>query len=169
MAIIGELEIVSIKVDSAYLPIGCLVGHSFSEETDMLDTTTQDDGGWETSIPNRQRANIGLNGLVTSEVSSLTSVTFADLRNMKRNKELVEWKIARASGYNDYGEGYITSINESVSVNELISFDASIKVEGNPNNEFYNFYNNYWDLVTSDSGVIENEQCLKNDIKNIFE
>ena len=169
MAVLGQTELLYIKTDNGYLPIGCIVGHSFSEDTDMLDTTTLYDGGWETSTPVRQRANLSFNGLVGDELTSTTKVTFQDLRSMKRNRELVEWKIDRADGFADYGEGYITSIGESAEVDSLITFDANIKVEGEPNNEFYVVYNVYWEFSLEAGATIENEQCFKSNISKIFE
>ena len=168
MAILGENEILYLKTETAYLPIGCLTSHAFAESVDMLDTTAQNDGGWETSIPLRQRADISFSGLVTAEGVSSTMVTFLDLRNRKRRRDKVEWKISRADGYADYGEGYITNISESAEVESLITFDGSIKVYGSPNNEFYVFYNRYFDFVTSAGGVIENEVCLKQEISKLI-
>ena len=167
MAILGEEEILSIKTDEAYLPIGCLTSHAFAESVDMLDTTAQDDGGWETSIPLRQRADISFSGLVTKESVSSTMVTFVDLRNRKRRRVKVEWKISRADGFADYGEGYITNISESAEVESLITFDGAIKVYGSPNNEFYVLYNRYFDFATQEGATIESEICLKNEISKL--
>jgi len=165
---LGDNEILYIQINYVYLPIACLTSNGMSEEAEMMSTTTKDDGGWETSIPVRQRFSIDFSGLVTNEISSTTEITYKDLRNIKRQRTLVDWKVTRTDGYADYGQGYITSLSSVASVDAFVQFDGSMVGYGNPANEFYNFYNSVIDRVTSDGGTIENPQCFKEDIKKQY-
>ena len=59
----GGYSILYIKWVDEFLPIGCLTSDSFSEEIEMLETTTRDNGGWKTSTPTNQNYNISFDGI----------------------------------------------------------------------------------------------------------
>ena len=95
MFIDGSNRLLYIKWDGVYLPIGCLTGDSFSESSEMLDTTTRDNAGWKTSVPTLQSYNISFDGLVinTSNIGGdQTKISYDRLTLLKRNKTLIEWK-----------------------------------------------------------------------------
>ena len=63
----GNLKLLYLYVGGEYFPIGCLTSNSFSETSDMLDTTTrQNANGWKTSIPTNQSYNISFSGITTT-------------------------------------------------------------------------------------------------------
>jgi len=117
------------------MPIGCLTSNSFSEQTEMLETTTRDNpNGWKTYVPTFQNYNISFNGLVTDDYQSDVLVTFTDLIVYKRYKQLIEWRSDDGKGSYDTGTGYIINISDAANIDEFISFDCSITGFGSPNN-----------------------------------
>ena len=60
----GTYNLLYIKWGGDFLPIGCLISDSFSEEVEMLDTTTRDNAGWKTSTPTIQSYNLSFDGLI---------------------------------------------------------------------------------------------------------
>lgn len=130
----GLYKIVYIYVNGDYKPIGCLTGNSFSETSDMLETTTRTNAnGWRTSIPTMQSYTISLSGLVTENDRSDTLLTYRDLQLLKRNKTKISWKINTANPLkNDYGFGYINALSNNAEIDSFIDFSAEIVGYGEP-------------------------------------
>ena len=162
----GDIELLYFKIDGIYTPIGCLTSNSFNEEVDMLNTTTRQDAGWESSRPTMQRYSISFAGLVTDDINFGNVVSYASIRNLKRQRTLIDWKISRGNGYDDYGQAYISNISDSAEVESFVSFEGSMVGYGEPGNDFYTTLNSYIDRVTTDNGQIENEPCLEAYIVN---
>ena len=162
----GDIELLYFKIDGIYTPIGCLTSNSFNEEVDMLNTTTRQDAGWESSRPTMQRYSISFAGLVTDDINFSNVVSYASIRNLKRQRTLIDWKISRGNGYDDYGQAYITNVSDSAEVESFVSFEGSMVGYGEPGNDFYTTLNSYIDRVTTDNGQIENEACLESYIVN---
>ncbi len=132
----GEDRILFIKIGGNYLPIGCLNGNTFDENSEMMDTTTRDNKGWATSSPIMQSYSIGFNGIQINStlVSGDFSVASYDkLKGLKRNKIRLEWKI-QGTKYPvvDYGEGYISDLGSVENVGEFMSFSGTITGFGIP-------------------------------------
>ena len=130
----GAYRILYLKYNGSYLPVSCLTSESFSENSEMLDTTTRDNGGWKTSTPTMQGYNISFEGLVLRTIilgQENSGITQTILKNMKRTGELIEWKIQSSTDiYVSSGKGHITSISDNSSIDEFISFNAEIEGYG---------------------------------------
>jgi len=124
----GIYKLLYIYVNGDYFPIGCLTSNSFSETSEMLETTTrQNAGGWKTSIPTNQSYNISFSGLITTNDRSNTILTYEDIKTLKRNKTLINWKSNNEqTGYSDFGMGYITSLSNNAEIDSFIDFSAEI-------------------------------------------
>ena len=124
----GTYKLLYIYVDGVYYPIGCLTSNSFSEQSEMINTTTRDNaGGWTTSRPTNQSYNISFSGLISTDNKSGTILTYSDLRSLKRNKTRINWKSnSEVTGYSDFGMGYISSLSNEATIDENISFSAEI-------------------------------------------
>ena len=130
----GVYKVIYIYVNNNYVPIGCLTSNSFSESSEMLETTTrQNMNGWRTSIPTMQTYSISLSGLVTENDRSESILTYKDLQTLKREKTKISWKINTADPTkNDYGFGYITSLSNNSEIDSFIDFSAEITGYGEP-------------------------------------
>jgi len=130
----GTFKLLYIFITDTYFPIGCLTGNSFSEQSDMLETTTrQNAGGWKSSIPTNQSYNISFNGLITTDDKSGTILTYDDLQTLKRNKTKINWKTnSEKTGYSDFGMGYIRSLSNNAEVDSFIDFSCEIEGYGEP-------------------------------------
>ncbi len=104
-----------------------------SEEAETISTTTRDNQGWSTDLVTNQSYSISLECVMTDDRPS-NALSYWKLRDKKRNRELVEWK--RKYLYNDVEEtgfAIITSISDSASSEEYITFSMTLKGFGKPN------------------------------------
>jgi hypothetical protein len=106
----GEDRILYVKINGAYLPIGCLTDNSFEESVEFLNTTTRDNGGWNTSRPLNQQYSIPFNGVQVNSTlagGNFNVASYDKLKQLKRNRQLIDWKI-QGTVYPivDYGKGY---------------------------------------------------------------
>jgi hypothetical protein len=130
----GTDKLLFLYIDNVYVPIGCLTSNSFSEESEMLGTTTrQNAGGWKTSIPTLQSFNISFDGIVSKTNKSGSIVSYDDLQTLKRTKIKVDWKTSSEKvGYSDFGMGYINVLSNNAEIDSFISFSAEIIGYGEP-------------------------------------
>lgn len=141
----GTYKLVYIEWEGEFLPIGCLTGDSFTESVEMLDTTTRDNGGWSTAVPTTQSYNISFDGLITNtnfNGGNFEKISLDRLRVLKRSRTLINWKIQDIDlTFVDSGQGYITELGDSSSVDEFITFNCSIQGYGEPNSTSAKAYN----------------------------
>lgn len=130
-----------IKKNDEYFPVGCLTSSPFSEDVDIIDTTTRENEGWKTSLPTNQSYSINLSGLMVKddEDSGNEILSYRQLRMMKRNRELIEWRRVTLDGYYiDSGRAYIINISDSDEADGFITFQATLQGYGKPDNETNN-------------------------------
>ena len=132
----GTYSILYIKWEDEFLPIGCLTSDSFSEDIEMLDSTTRDNAGWKTSTPTNQSYNISFDGVIKNtnfNGGDFTKISLDRLRVLKRSRTLIEWKTQDNNLiFIDSGFGHITSLSKDASTDEFISFSANIEGYGSP-------------------------------------
>jgi hypothetical protein len=127
----GEDRILYIKINGAYLPIGCLTDNSFDESIEFLDTTTRDNKGWLTDTPTSQSYSISFSGIQVNSTmvgGTFTVASYDKLKELKRGKTLLDWKI-QGTEYPivDYGQAYINQLSEVNTVGEFMTFTAGLK------------------------------------------
>jgi predicted secreted protein len=159
----GGYRILYIDSGAGYLPVGCLTSHSFSEESETLNTTTRDNGGWSTEVPTNQSYSISFDGLVLDNLSS-TQQTYYDLKNIKRDRTLINWRINE----DDYGSGYIVSLNDENEIDTNVSFSAELVGYGKPIIRIDFIYDSYVARSLADGGSGTSEFCLRNYINEIL-
>lgn len=133
---LGEDRILFIKVNGVYLPVGCLTDNSMDESSEMMDTTTRDNQGWNTSRPMNQSYTISFSGLVINTTvanGEFGIASYDRLKQLKRDRILVDWKI-QGTTYPivDYGKFYITNISDAEPSAEFMSFSGSATGYGKP-------------------------------------
>lgn len=163
MFIDGGIKILYIDSGDGYFPVGCLTGNSFNEEIEMLTTTTRDNGGWATSVPTNQSYSISFDGLVLRELSN-SKQTYYDLKNIKRNRTLINWRINE----DDYGSGYITNLSDENSIDENVTFNAELVGYGTPIIQIDFIFDAYETRAAADGGSSVSDFCLKNYINEIL-
>lgn len=131
----GEDRILYLKLLGAWLPIACLTDNPFSESADFIDTTTRDNDGWATSRPIMQNYNISFSGLqlnTTVSGGNFGVISYDKLKQLKRNKMLLDWKIEGNFPVVDYGKCYIQELSEATAVSEFLTFSGSLIGYGKP-------------------------------------
>ena len=161
----GAYRLLFLKWEGVYLPIGCLTSDSFSESSEMLDTTTRDNGGWKTSTPTMQSYNINFEGIIINTNFSggnFVKISLDRLRVLKRNRTLIEWKTQDTNlTFVDSGKGHITSLSDSATSDEFITFSAEIEGYGEPisasggvtNTNVYMTYNTYAEMIAAGTPI----------------
>lgn len=158
----GVDKILFFKIDEDYLPIGCLTVNSFSESSTMLSTTTRDNpNGWTTSRPTSQSYNIPFSGLVTKDYYQTTKVTYNQIRSLKRERTLIDWRVSTGDGNFDYGCAFLQSVSDEATVGENVSFSGDLIGFGEPINEFDRILFEYKEFVESQSGELSSFKCTK--------
>ena len=131
----GDYRILYLKVGEDYIPIGCLSSNSFSENLELLDTTTRENGGWRTFRPNLQGFSVDFDGFQERTTASSTIVSYNDLKEYKRGKTLLEFKIETDKDNiidRESFKGYIVDLSETANVGELLTFSGTITGVGVP-------------------------------------
>jgi hypothetical protein len=130
MSFKGDIRVLFIKVDSLFVPVGCLTSNPISESVEMLSTVNTANGGWTTSIPTTQSFTIDFEGI---QVVDETKLSYLGLKKIKRTRQRIEWRIAdEAQLFIDEGFGYITQIGESNEAGGFLSFSGQIIGYGEP-------------------------------------
>lgn len=130
----GTYKLLYIKVGTDFFPVGCLTENSFSENVEMLNSTTRENtDGWQSSIPTLQSYSISFSGVLDTEDRGGTVITYASIKTLKRSRSKIEWKIMSSEGGDtDQGYGYFTSLSDSASMEEYVSFNGEIEGFGEP-------------------------------------
>lgn len=162
MFINGTYELLYIKTQDSldYYPIACITDQSFSESSDTIETTTRDNSGWKTSKPTNQEYSISFSGLEVS-VYENQKVNFRELQLIKRNRELVEWKIGTGDYY--FGSGFITELSLGYPIDDNVTFDGTLIGYG----KYNTISTQYIERVEADGGTIDRKECLIDYINEI--
>lgn len=132
----GVDRIVFFYINGVWLPIGCLTDNSMEESAELMDTTTRDNKGWSTARPVMQSYSISFNGLqlnTTVAGGNFNAVSYDRLKQLKRAKILIDWKIeGTLYPIVDYGKAYISSLGEANNIDEFMSFSCSLTGFGEP-------------------------------------
>lgn len=121
----GADDILQIKVNDDWYPIACTISNSFSEETEMIQTTTRDNNGFNTSLPTNQSFTVDFEGIETLAISVAGKVTYNNLQAFKRNRTKLEFKIGTVKVLE--GFGHITSLSKTSPTTELVSFSGTLE------------------------------------------
>jgi len=129
----GSDQILYLVVGGIDCPIACLTDNGFSENVEMLETTTVDNNGWKTSRPLNQSFTISFSGVqIVTDATTPTRYSLDTLRVLKRSRTRVEWKIATGAVFSESGEGYITELSETGTADGLLTFSGTIVGYGSP-------------------------------------
>ncbi len=127
----GENRVLFVKINDDYIPIGCLTDNSFSETVEMLETTTWQDNGWKTDRPTTQSFSVDFSGLQVISTDDIKS--YDELVTFKRNRQLLDWKIAGNSLLDaEIFKGHIEDLTEPASNGEFLTFEGTISGFGEP-------------------------------------
>jgi len=131
----GIYSLLYLDIGEGFKPVACLTENGFSESIEMLNTTTRDNGGWKTSVPTMQSYNLSFSGIAINTIYSgdTTKYSYDILKLIKRNKSLIDWKIANLiNGDVDYGKGYLINLDVTYAIDQFISFNGQIDGFGIP-------------------------------------
>lgn len=131
----GDNSVLSILRDGNYVPIACLTSNGTAETVAFNEVQTKCDPGVIISTPNAYSYTKSLDGVLTDTTSVGGDTALASwdyLSSLMRNKTLIYWKEAVGSPafLNEYGEGYIESLELVANSGENITFTGSIKGTG---------------------------------------
>jgi len=135
----GKESMFFIKKNDVFFPVACLTASPIFEDVQTIETTTRENEGWVTDLPTNQSYTIDLSGLMVKDDSDSDNevLSYRELRAMKRNRELIEWKRETLDGYYiDSGKAHIISISDSDEADGFITFSASLKGYGKPEIDF---------------------------------
>lgn len=148
-------SIIYIKHNDLWFPVSCETSNSMSEDSETISTTTRDNEGWKTELVTNQSYSISLECLMLNDSASNT-LSYWKLRDKKRNREVIEWKRKYLSeNVEETGKAIITSISDSASVGEYITFNLTLSGFGKPN-QLTDFTGNDVDFPTDGNINVNN-------------
>ena len=148
----GTYSILYIDAGNGYYPVGNLVSNSFSEDVDTIDSTTRDNAGWKTQTLTNQSYNIDFSGIV-SNVTSASKINYNTIRDLKRNRQIIDWKIEDNQLNIERGKAQITSLSNEANIDEFVTFSASLQGYGSLVTNYFKFQ-----VTTSNTGTSNNDQ-----------
>lgn len=159
MYVQGKNSILFIKWKGLWVPISCETSNTMSESSEMIDTTTRDNGGWSTSRPNGQSYSISFSGQTVLEMGN-SILNYWELVKLKRSRQLIEWQRRVNNRMIESGMAYISDISNSYETEGLANFDMTLTGFGNPRL-----------IDNTDAGVIVDydDSALVNEINNAIE
>lgn len=123
----GNTQILYIFVEGIKVPIACVTDNALNETVDVLETTTQDNGGWKTGRPLNQSYTISFSGVqVESNFAVPTQASLDILKILKRRRELINWVIETETTFIEGGSGYIVNLSDSSTADGLLQFSGEI-------------------------------------------
>ena len=146
----GTYNILYINAGDGFFPVGNLVSNSLNESIDTIDSTTRDNSGWKTQTLTNQSYNLEFNGLVSNAIST-TKINYETIKNIKRNKQIIDWKVSDSQLSIEGGKAQITSLSNESSTDEFVSFSASLQGYGTFKNYKFEFQVNTSNTGTSNS------------------
>jgi hypothetical protein len=133
----GDDLILSIALGTPldWKPVACLTSNGISETTDFAETVTKCDPGVTVVTPTNYSYSISFEGLLTDTTTmggDTAKASWDAIKNIQRNKEEVQWKMATVASslVEQYGNGYFDSLEITGAAGENISFTGSIKGTG---------------------------------------
>ena len=131
----GNNSILSILRSGVFRPIACLTSNSTAETVTFNEVQTKCDPGVIISTANAYSYSKSLDGILTNTTAAGGDTALASwdyLSSIMRTKTLIYWKEAIGSPViiNEFGEGYIESLEMTAASGENITFTATIKGNG---------------------------------------
>ena len=148
----GTYNILYIDAGSGFFPVGNLVSNSFSEDIDTIDSTTRDNGGWKTQTLTNQSYKLDFNGIV-SNVASASKINYNTIRDLKRNRQIIDWKTQDNQSNIEQGKAQITSLSNEANIDEFVTFSASLQGYGSLATNYFQFQ-----VTTSNAGTSNSNQ-----------
>lgn len=133
-----------LRLNGAWVPIGCLTANGFSESSDMFETTVRLNGGYRSYVPLMFGYTVSFDGIAKNSVGDPNVISLDRLRSLMRSKTVVSWKLETDdSSMLDFGSGYIVELSDTANVGDFVTFSGSIQGTG----EIYN--------IEDDPNIIE--------------
>lgn len=149
---LGDVKILWVRFGADFEPVACVTSNTFSENSEVLETTTADNDGWKSFVATNQGYNLSVEGLMIDDFTAPNDgkVSANKLKILKRSRTIFDWELRTNSNeFIESGQALITDLSDGASVGEFISFSASMQGIGEPL-----FTNNELGSVTWDSTTI---------------
>lgn len=128
----GDNVLFSIWDTDAYEPIACVTSSSLSESVSIDEVQTKCDPGNIVKTPNAYSYEISFDGIYIDEAVDTAKQSHGKLKALLRNKTLITWRMATGitSPTNEYGTGYITSLDLTGEAGANATFTGTIAGTG---------------------------------------
>lgn len=128
----GDDVLFSIWDTDAYEPIACVTSSSISESVEIDEVQTKCDPGNIVKTPLTYSYEISLEGIYIDEAVDTARQSHGKLKALLRNKTRITWRMSTGitSPTNEYGYGYITSLDLTGDAGTNATFSATISGSG---------------------------------------
>lgn len=136
----SKKRILSIKFEEGgdFMPVGYLTTNDFSENVEMIDTTTsENEDGWRTRRPlGFQTYDISFAALQLNTAfagGDFNKISYDRLKIVKRSRKSIEWRLVTTDlQFVDTGVGHIVQLVESAGSKGFLGYTAQIEGYGKP-------------------------------------
>lgn len=121
--LLGKDEVLEIHDGTAYLPIGCLTTNGLTESREIKDGTKTKCNTNPSGLPQDPTYELSFDAVANDD--EVTKMTHTKLRAEMANDEPTFWRITRGGVGIEFGKAYLTSLERSAPVDDVVTFSGS--------------------------------------------
>ena len=126
--LLGKDEILFIHDGTAYLPIGCLTSNSVSLSREITEGTQTKCNLTPEGIPQAPTYEVSFEAVANDD--STTKMTYEKLKAEMAKDAPTLWQIKRNETGFEFGKAYLTSLERSAPVDNVVTFSGTLQGVG---------------------------------------
>lgn len=121
--LLGKDEVLEIHDGTDYLPIGCLTTNGLTESREITEGTKTKCNTNPPGIPQDPTYEVSFDAVANDD--EITKMTYKKLRAEMVKNEPTFWRITRGGVGVEFGKAYLTSLERSAPVDDVVTFSGS--------------------------------------------
>lgn len=128
----GDVVLFSVHDGTAYEPLACITTSAISESVEINEVNTKCNPGNTVKTPGAYSYEITGEGIYIDEAVDTNRQSHGTLKGYLRNKTRITWRMATGitNPTNEYGHGYITSLELTGEAGQDATFSFTISGDG---------------------------------------
>ena len=123
--LLGKDEILYIWDGTAYLPIGCLTTNSVTLSRELTEGTKTKCNLNPAGVPQSPTYEVSFEAVANDD--TLTKITYEKVKAEMAKDETTYWQIKRKGVGIEYGKAYLTSLERSAPVDNVVTFSGTMQ------------------------------------------
>lgn len=123
--LLGKDEILLIHDGTAYLPIGCLTTNSVSLSRELTEGTKTKCNLNPAGVPQSPTYEVSFEAVANDD--EVSKMTYTKLKEEMAKDTPTFWQIQRNAVGFEYGKAYLTSLERSAPVDNVVTFSGTLQ------------------------------------------